>query len=120
MKNIKKISILVILFIIFIYVTAITSIPNQIILFQEEAFNFNHIFGIYLKTNTGEAISASSDIGTKLSGEVGKRDLKLDLLGFIPVKDITVNVIPKEEVIPIGDIVGLKLYVSRSTRSRNV
>lgn len=37
-------------------------------------------------------------------------NLELSLFNLFPVKDVTVNVIPKTTVIPIGKAIGMKLY----------
>ena len=117
MKNIKKFSIIICLIIILIYVTTITSFPNNIILFQGERLNLRTIFGLSLQEigNTNyEVIETSSGISNKSINEskVGKINFRLNLFKEIPVKDVTVNVIPKTKVIPLGNLVGLKLYTN--------
>ena len=55
-------------------------------------------------------MQASSSLNEKLTEQVGKKDLELNLFNIIPVKDVTVNVIPKTTVIPLGKTIGMKLY----------
>lgn len=43
---------------------------------------------------------------------VGTETVSLNLFNTIPIKDITVSVLPKTTVIPVGNIAGLKLYTS--------
>ncbi len=116
MKNIKKIFIVSFLILLLIYVTNITSIPDNIVLFQGESLKINTVFGVNLQNkNTQnlsyEAIQTSSIVSSDTS-RIGKFDYKLNLFGGIPLKDVTVNVIPKTSVVPLGNLVGLKLYTS--------
>lgn len=115
MKNIWKIFIISFLILILIYVTNITSIPSNIVLFQGESLNINTVLGVNLQNkNTSDtnykAIQASSTISD--TNKIGKIDYKLNLFGGIPLKDVTVNVIPRTSVVPLGNLVGLKLYTS--------
>ncbi|WP_069998186.1 SpoIVB peptidase [Cellulosilyticum sp. I15G10I2] len=41
--------------------------------------------------------------------EAGKTDVTLSLLGFIPLKTVSIQAIPNREVIPCGKIVGIKV-----------
>lgn len=113
MKNIKKIFIVSFLILVLIYVTNITSIPSNIVLFQGESFQINTVLGINVqaKENNYETVQASTEVLSSTS-KIGKIDYKLNLFGGIPLKDITVNVIPKTSVVPLGNTVGLKLYTS--------
>lgn len=111
MKNKKVIPIIFFLLIILIYVTNITAIPNSIILFKNEELSLGNIAGVTVTVKDNkdyEVIQTSArgkDINT--SEEV---TLQLSLFNTIPVKDVTVNVIPTTTVIPVGSTVGLKLY----------
>lgn len=114
MKTVRKIFIVSFLILILIYVTNITSIPDNIILFQGEKLSINTVLGVSLKNKTVEeyeAVQTSSSI-TADTNKVGKIDFKLNLFGGIPLKDVSVNIIPKTSVVPIGKSVGLKLYTS--------
>ncbi len=116
MKIIKKIFIVSFLILLLIYVTNITSIPDNIVLFQGENIKLKAVFGLNLenKDNTNsnfETVQTSTTISSDTS-KIGKIDYKLNLFGGIPLKDITVNVIPKTSVVPLGNAVGLKLYTS--------
>ncbi len=114
MKTIRKIFIVSFLILILIYVTNITSIPENIILFQGETLEVNTVFGVSLKNKNieeYEAIQTSSSI-TADTNKIGKIDFKLNLFGGIPLKDVSVNIIPKTSVVPVGKSVGLKLYTS--------
>lgn len=114
MKTVRKIFIVSFLILLLIYVTNITSIPENIILFQGETLEVNTVLGVSLKNKNiekYEAVQTSSSI-TADTNKVGKIDFKLNLFGGIPLKDVSVNVIPRTSVVPIGKSVGLKLYTS--------
>ncbi len=114
MRMIKRIFIVSFLILLLIYVTNITSIPSNIILFQGESLKVNTLLGINLESKDNEnyeAIQASTDISSGIK-TIGKKNYSLNLFGGIELKSITVNVIPKTSVIPLGNAVGLKLYTS--------
>ncbi|MBO5179755.1 MAG: SpoIVB peptidase [Clostridia bacterium] len=111
MKNKKFCITITLLTILLIYITNITTIPKNIILFQNEDFKISHVKGVELEGN----IKASEQniiekISTINSEIVGNIKLKLTALGIFPIKDITVSVIPQTMVIPSGKAVGLKVY----------
>lgn len=116
----KKISLSVligILLIILMYVTNINGIPKNIILFQGEKLKLNTILGIkitQIKEDKYKAIpvSSSNQNEENISEETGKKNIKLTVLDKIPIKEVTVNVIPKTSVIPLGNSIGLKLYTN--------
>ena len=113
MKFFRRFLIITILLLIFIYVCNITLMPNNIILLQGERLDVKAIFGvsIYEKIyGDGQTLQASSNINKNSVDKVGKIDLRLNLFGRIPVKDMTVNVIPNTKVIPLGKAIGMKLY----------
>lgn len=120
----RKISIfllLFILFIVYIYVANITLFPKSILLMQGENLNLRTLWGVkisekessnpnigeYKKENLVEASSIAED---SIIQEVGKVSLNLNLFNSIPIKDVSVNVIPKTKVVPLGNAIGLKLY----------
>ena len=111
MKTIFKFLIVFILIIIFIYVCNISFMPNSIILIQGEKFNLNTLLGLSIKQveNNG-TVQASSLLNKEKVSEVGKADFNLSLFNTIQLKEITVNVIPKTKVVPIGKSIGMKLY----------
>lgn len=76
-----------------------------------------------ISINTDKSIQASTNYtknnntnnhndNTSNNTKAGKSIVSLKLFGKIPVKDISVNVIPITEVVPLGNIVGLKLYTN--------
>ena len=120
-RNLKIFFILFILLILYIYIANITLFPKSIILMQGEKLNLTTLWGIEISEkensnpNIGEyekqdLIEASSIAGDSKIDEVGKLSLNLNLFNSIPIKDVSVSVIPKTTVIPLGNSIGLKLY----------
>ena len=108
MKLYKKILIIIFLIIVYLYVCNISMLPNNIILMQGELLNLNTIFGINVKN--AETMQASSNLNNSIVDETGKMDLQLNLFNIFNVKDVTVSVIPKTTVVPVGKAIGMKMY----------
>lgn len=122
MKTKKKIfiSILIgVLIIALIYISDITNIPNSIILFKEEEFKVNTVFGVSLNTlevsnNNGYDISDQETIQTLSNSYVDTEEIinvGVNLFG-IQVKEVSINVIDDIEVVPLGNLIGMKLYTN--------
>lgn len=112
MKKILKKSIIVSIFvIIYIYALVITNLPDTLIVFEGENIAFNTIYGINIKVKEQEyeAMLTSSNVGETSFNEEGTVTLTASLFDF-NIKDIDVNVIDKTTVIPVGELVGIKLY----------
>ena len=111
----KKIffKILLVLFflIIFIYLLELNYIPKDIVVFQGEKVNFKTIFGLEIEKvdvletslNSGIAVSENKKILRKEKYEVSLFDKFL-------LKEINVDILPKQTIIPLGSMAGLKLY----------
>lgn len=123
MKKIKKISVISLLLLVLIYVTNITGIPESLVVFQGEEIKLDTVLGVGIESKESnnqnldkineqyKAVQTSSSV-ENTTNKIGKLDLTLNLFGKIPLKDITVNVIPRTSVVPLGNAVGLKLYTS--------
>lgn len=121
-RKIKVILLLFILLFLYIYVASVTLVPNSIILMQGDSLNLATLWGISIKENKnsnpniGEykvnktIEAATQNIEDNPLNEIGKIDLSLNLLDKIPLKEVSINVIPKVKVIPLGNAIGLKLY----------
>lgn len=120
MKRLRKIFMIGFLLLLFMYTCNISAIPNSIMLFQGEQYKLKTLLGISVtkKEESYEAVQASSNLSDG-SEKIGRKDYTLNLFGAIPIKDISVNVIPKSYVVPLGNVVGLKLYTSRGISGRN-
>ena len=111
MKVLKKFFVILFLLVVYMYVCNISMLPNNIILMQGEALNLNTILGINIKNSSlSNAITASSNLNNSIAENTGKMELELDLFNLFPVKDVTVNVIPKTKVVPLGKTIGMRLY----------
>ena len=98
MKKIKKWIIIIFLLVIYIYVSYFTLLPNSIILIEGEKINFKNIFGV-------ERIESTNTFNDGYN----TNNIEFKLLGF-HVKNVNVTTIENAEVVPIGKIIGLKLY----------
>lgn len=122
-NNLKKVYIGIILFILtvsLIYVSNITNLPDNIILFEGEALDIKTTLGIDIKTafssnpnieriENKETITVSADAtGTS---QTGRLNLEVTLLG-IKLKEINVDIIENVEVVPLGNLIGIKLYTN--------
>lgn len=124
MKNLlKKIYLIIILLcltISLIYVCDITNLPDDVILFEGEKLNLNTILGVNVKTvfssnpnverienNKTLTVSANA-VDTDYTGIL---NLEVSLLG-VKLKEINVNIIESADVIPLGNLIGLKLYTN--------
>lgn len=116
MKYFGRVILLFFLFIVYIYVCNISFLPNSIIIFEGESVDLKTIVGISVnrkERNDYSVIQASKNIEhVNTYDTAGLFEINLDLFGTIPVKEIDVNVIPKTKVIPMGDIIGIKMYTA--------
>ena len=112
MRKFKKVLSLFIVFIliyIYVYVCNITFLPDSFILKQGEQLNLKILYGITLdEKNDIQTLQASSNLNKNKVSKTSK--VNVNLFGKIPIKEINVNIIPETSVIPIGKIVGMKLY----------
>ena len=101
MKKIKNILTIIFLIITYMYVANITQIPKEIILLKGEKFQIKKMYGIEVIET---ASTSASNINTM--------NMEISLLGKIPVKDVNINILENAEVVPVGKIIGLKLYTN--------
>lgn len=123
MKSKKKIFLTIliaILLILLIYISDITNIPDSIILFRGEELDVNTVFGVSINTlevsnaNLDE-IQKSDDI-VQTSTEtfvdtVETINVGVSLFG-VKVKEVSVNLIEDVEIVPLGRLIGMKLYTN--------
>ena len=113
MKLIKKIAIITLLLVIYIYVCYISFFPSNYIIMQGETLKINTLLGTSLVQKEGKdlrTIQTASNLNNTKVEQVGKIDFSLSLFHLLKVKDVSVNVIPKTSVVPIGGAIGMKLY----------
>jgi len=101
MKNLKHVIIIIFLLIIYIYVANITLIPGSIVLLQGEEFKIKKAFGV---ETIETAITSNSNYNIS--------NVEVSLFGKLPVKNVAVTTIENAKVVPIGKIIGLKLYTN--------
>lgn len=109
-KKITKISIILVLLLSYVYICSIISIPKNITIFEGEKLNFKIATGLTLKSKNSKTILTASNINKEKINSEGSSSLNLNLFGTIPVKEVSVNVIPKTTVVPLGNAIGMKLY----------
>ena len=106
--NILKILTILVLLSIFVYISSIEAIPENIVIFEGEKLNLKIAAGLSLDDYETEL--AASNINNKKISITGSNNLQLSLFGNIKIKNVSVDVIPKTTVIPIGSSIGMKLY----------
>ena len=101
MKNLKHVIIIIFLLILYIYIANITLIPGSIVLLQGEEFKIKKTFGV---ETIETAITSNSNYNIS--------NVEVSLFGKLPVKNVAVTTIENAKVVPIGKIIGLKLYTN--------
>lgn len=101
MKKLKFILTIIFLFLIYIYTTYISLIPQNVILMEGEEFNLKNIFGVEITQTTKASNNNTNNI-----------NMEVRLFGKILLKEINITTIEDIEVVPVGKIIGLKLYTN--------
>lgn len=101
MKKIKIIITIIFLCLIYIYIANITLIPSSAVLINGENFKYKKIPGITV-----------SEIQKTSSENYNVSNMEFKLLGIVPVKTANITRIEDIEVVPVGKIIGLKLYTN--------
>ena len=104
-KNYKQFILIFILLITLAYVTNIMFIPNSMILFENEDLNIKSIWGMRIE----ETVEVGANVSKSTVNNFQTKSYNLSLFGF-NLKTIKTNVYPTTKVIPVGSLVGLKLY----------
>lgn len=108
MNRLKKFLLIFILCILLAYVTNLTGIPDNIILFDGENLDLGTMFGIYLQEEEQESIE-TSNVPENVE-IIEQKKITLSLFNIVNVKEVEVTTIPNTTVIPLGNIIGLRLY----------
>jgi len=111
MKTLRKIYLLFVLFFLYAYVISIDCIPDKITIFKGQPINISTLWGIDIKKDKN-SVETSSNLTTNTFNHTGNETLTVNLFDKIKLKTIDVNVMDEVEVVPIGEIVGVKLYTS--------
>ncbi len=109
-RTIKKLLFVFFLLLIYTYVLAIENIPNDLVIFEGENITIKTLLGIHVRVDS-ETIETVSNNKT-VSKKPGKATMQVSLFDNILLKDVSVDILPKTKVIPVGNIAGVKLYTS--------
>ncbi len=101
MKKFKFILTIFLLLIIYLYVSYITLIPDNIFLLNQEKIKFRSMPAIEILETTMTSLN-NSDI----------TNLEFKLFGSILLKSSTMTKMENIKVVPVGKIIGLKLYTN--------
>lgn len=104
-KNFKQFILIFVLLIILAYASNIIFIPNSLILFENEELNIKSIWGMKIE----ETIEVGANISKSNVSSSEQKTYNVSLLG-LNLKTIKANVIETTKVVPLGNLVGLKLY----------
>lgn len=101
MKRIKIVITIIFLCLIYIYIANITLIPSSAVLINGENFKYKKMLGITV-----------SEVQETSSENYNVSNMEFKLFGVVPVKKSNITRIEDIEVVPVGKIIGLKLYTN--------
>lgn len=101
MKKIKFILIIFLLFIIYVYTSFITLLPENVILMSGEEFETRKLFCVEIIETTNASNNNFNTI-----------NVELKLFGKLTIKDILITTIENIKVVPVGKVIGLKMYTN--------
>ena len=102
--KIKTILTIFFLIIIYMYVVNITQIPDDLIILRNEDLKFKTMPGLsIIETMRTFSLDKETKIDTSI---------EIQLLGKITLRNVELTTLDDIEVIPVGKIVGLKLYTN--------
>ena len=110
-KTIKKLLLVFFLILIYSYVLAIENVPEKLIIFEGENITIPTLLGLNIKSKSGETIETVAS-NKNINQKTKKTTLQLSLFENINLKNVSVDVLPKAKVIPVGSIAGVKLYTN--------
>ena len=110
-KTIKKLLLVFFLILIYSYVLAIENVPEKLIIFEGENITIPTLLGLNIKSKSGETIETVAS-NKNINQKTQKTTLQLSLFENINLKNVSVDVLPKAKVIPVGSIAGVKLYTN--------
>lgn len=110
-KKLRMLFLVFFLLIIYIYILAISSLPDELVVFEGESINMKTILGLNISTNS-DTIETSYNNSEKIAGKKGKATINVSFFNKILVKEVDVDILPKTTVIPVGKMAGVKLYTN--------
>lgn len=90
--------------------------PNRILIFEGETLDtrFSSPYTLGIPASFGGVLSedgsVTSEKHTRLAESVGSYNAELKLFGILPVRSVQVQVSPKQELIPCGNVIGIKIF----------
>ena len=114
MKRTRRIFSIAFLLCIYTYCCKVDSIPNNIILYGGEQLNIGNFAGISLKIGDKDCdtVLASSEISSLSDSKNKEATVDVKLFNTFNVKEVSVSIIDKTTVVPVGQVSGLKLYTN--------
>ena len=111
MKLTRKIIIIAFLFIIYLYTVVISKMPNSIILTDGDNLKLQKFLGITYEINDKklDSIQVSSNFNSE---NQKNKTIEVKLFDLINVKKINIDYIENINVIPVGQLTGIKLYTN--------
>ncbi len=103
--NIKVLSVAIVAIIIIAGAAIVSSIPDEIILFENEKLNIGKFFTVDAQTDSGGVLR-----GDEMDYSVDSYFADVKLAGVVPVKTVKVDVMETPQVIPCGKSIGVKLF----------
>lgn len=101
MKNIKIIITIIFLLLMYAYIVNILLIPESYVLLNNENFKYKRLPGITV-----------SEVQETANNNYNTSNLEFRLFGSLPLKTSNITRIENIEVVPVGKIIGLKLYTN--------
>ena len=101
MKVLRNILIIFFMFVFYIYFISIDILPDNVTLLAGEKYSIRTCLGVEVLA-TSETVTSSEE----------KLNVEISLFGKIKLKDISVSILEDTQVVPIGKIIGLKLYTN--------
>ena len=117
----KSIFVLLILIVSLLYVCNIDNLPNKVIIFEGEALSLKTLLGVNVETKfssnpnierleNNKTVTVSANVDNYENVDcTGTVDLDVKFLSF-KVKRVNVEIIEDTKVIPMGNLIGVKLY----------
>ena len=102
MKRNFLLALVAILIVVLTYISSFYNIPDSVILLEGENLNLKTLFGVKTICVSGDTVESNNR----------KMNIEVSFIGNIPIKNVDVSIIPNVKVVPLGKVVGLKLYTN--------
>lgn len=111
-KNLKRLFLVFFLMVVYVYVIVIDTMPDELVVFEGENIKLRTLLGFSIESNSDTIETSSSNGETVEASKSGTTTLEVSLFNNILIKNVSVDVLPRTKVIPVGNIAGLKLYTN--------